>query len=61
MHRSKAVLCFFDDGLGIAHIRSDDAGGEKFDFMGDLPWSILDECVVVDGQVLLKMVGIRMC
>lgn len=44
VHRSKAVLCFFDDGLGIAHIRSDDAGSEKFDFMGDLPWAILDEC-----------------
>ncbi len=24
VRRSKAVLCFFDDGLGIAHIRSDD-------------------------------------
>ncbi len=48
LHRSKAVLCFFDDGLGIAHIRSDDQGADKFDFMGDLPWAILDECYVVD-------------
>ena len=46
--RSKAVLCFFDDGLGIAHIRSDETGTDKFDFMGDLPWAILDECCTSD-------------
>ncbi len=50
LHRNKAVLCFFDDGLGIAHIRSDDQGADKFDFMGDLPWAILDECFVVDAK-----------
>jgi hypothetical protein len=47
VNRSKAVLCFFDDGLGIAHIRSDETGADKFDFMGDLPWGILDECFIV--------------
>ena len=49
-HRSKAVLCFFDDGLGIAHIRSDEMGADKFDFMGDLPWAILDEGFVVEEK-----------
>jgi hypothetical protein len=50
LRRSKAVLCFFDDGLGIAHIRSDDQGADKFDFMGDLPWAILDECFAVEAK-----------
>jgi hypothetical protein len=48
IHRNKAVLCFFDDGLGIAHIRSDETGADKFDFMGDLPWAILDESSILD-------------
>lgn len=50
VHRSKAVLCFFDDGLGIAHIRSDETGADKFDFMGDLPWAILDDCTAVEEK-----------
>lgn len=48
--RSKAVLCIFDDGLGIAHIRSDEMGADKFDFMGDLPWAVLDESAAVMEQ-----------
>lgn len=50
LHRSKAVLCIFDDGLGIAHIRSDDNGLDKFDFIGDLPWDILDACFPVESD-----------
>lgn len=60
LHRSKAVLCIFDDGLGIAHIRSDDNGLDKFDFIGDLPWDILDECFPVESEAQDEWVfGVR--